>query len=154
MSDESEGGGFLEGAEEFALSALDPALEVASEAIAGAEDLPVIGGVVGGVEVGIHGATAISDGLEGDWEGAADETVHAGESLLSAATGGAFGMLEGGLDMINSATGGGEDTTAHAAIMAMDDTIAQAAVDSGVAGGVADAVADAGEYLFGDGSEQ
>jgi hypothetical protein len=74
--------------------------------MSGLEDIPLIGGIA---ETAIHGAEAVGDAVEGDWDGAAHEAFNmAGSALHTAAdvaTDGAFSAVEGVYDAAAPALG-------------------------------------------------
>lgn len=74
------------------------ALHLASEAVEGAEDLPVIGAAIGVGETAYHAVAGVGDMVEGDWDGAAHQMGSMANSAANVATGGLLGMAEAGFD--------------------------------------------------------
>lgn len=87
--------------------------EAASMVAPELQDLPVVGAVISGGEVLYHAGAAVVDGVEGDWDGAANQSLSMSESAANVATVGLLGAAEGAWDLGNAAGGGDEHSTAH-----------------------------------------
>jgi len=112
MSDDDNTESWLDAAEHAASAGLD----VLGEGVQAVGEFAV-NEVAAVGETAYHAGAAVYDGVTGDWDAAANQSLSMSESALNFVTGGALGAGEAAWDTGNAAAGGDEQGTAHGTVM-------------------------------------